>query len=121
MRTTMLATAAAAQDCVETALQRRAQWRGVNLRASSAAGRVLVHQQRAGLSRDRNQPAGRRLTMLIGRNDENSETSFRLDVQDPLRTFYWIDGPIGYAVTGEISAEALRAVADECYRQMEDA
>ena len=66
-------------------------------------------------------PAGRRLTMLIGRNDENSETSFRLDVQDPLRTFYWIDGPIGYAVTGEISAEALRAVADECYRQMEDA
>lgn len=66
-------------------------------------------------------PAGQRLTMMIGRNDENSETSFRLDVRDPLRTFYWIDGPIGYAVTGEISADALRAVADECYRQMEEA
>ncbi|MBD9372837.1 anti-sigma factor [Rhizobium sp. ARZ01] len=64
---------------------------------------------------------GQRLTMMIGRNEDNRETSFRLDTDDPVRTFYWIDGPIGYAVTGEISADELRAVADECYRQMEDA
>ncbi|MFD1326318.1 anti-sigma factor family protein [Mycoplana ramosa] len=64
---------------------------------------------------------GQRLTMMIGRNAENRETSFRLDAEGPVRTFYWIDGPVGYAVTGEISADALRAVADECYRQMEEA
>lgn len=64
---------------------------------------------------------GRRLTMMIGRNDEHRETSFRLDTTGPVRTFYWIDGPIGYAVSAEIPAEQLRAVADECYRQMEAA
>ena len=38
-----------------------------------------------------------------------------------VRTFYWFDGPIGYAVTGEISAEELKTVAEECYRQMDEA
>lgn len=64
---------------------------------------------------------GQRLTIIVGRNAENRETSFRLDTHGPVRTFYWIDGTIGYAVTGEIPAEDLRAVADECYRQMEEA
>ena len=64
---------------------------------------------------------GQRLTMMIGRNEENRETSFRLDTTGRVRTFYWIDGPIGYAVSGEIPADELRAVADECYRQMEEA
>ena len=34
-----------------------------------------------------------------------------------LETFYWIDGELGYAVTGEILRETLREVAEECYRQ----
>lgn len=75
------------------------------------AGALLMYQDNG----------GQRLTMLIGRNEDNRETSFRLDTDGPVRTFYWVDGPIGYAVTGEISADELRAVADECYRQMEDA
>ena len=75
------------------------------------AGALLMYQNES----------GQRLTMMIGRNEDNRETSFRLDADGPVRTFYWIDGPIGYAVTGEISAEELRTVATECYRQMEDA
>lgn len=65
--------------------------------------------------------AGQRLTMMIGRNEDNRETSFLLDTSGAVRTFYWIDGPIGYAVTGEISAEELKTVAEECYRQMDEA
>jgi len=30
---------------------------------------------------------------------------------------YWTDNDLGYAVSGEISRELLRRVAEECYRQ----
>jgi anti-sigma factor RsiW len=61
--------------------------------------------------------SGRRLTVLVGRNPENRDTSFRFASVDGLETFYWIDGALGYAVTGEISRDVLQKVAEECYRQ----
>ncbi|MGJ8570684.1 MAG: anti-sigma factor family protein [Hoeflea sp.] len=63
--------------------------------------------------------SGRRVSVLIGRNDENRTTSFRIASDGDLETFYWIDGPLGYAVTGEISRNELQAIANECYRQFE--
>lgn len=60
---------------------------------------------------------GQRLTMLVGRNAENRETSFRFATSGTVETFYWIDNGFGYAVTGEISRDVLRDVAEECYRQ----
>lgn len=61
--------------------------------------------------------AGQRVTVLVGRNADNRSTSFRFASVEGVETFYWIDGPIGYAVTGEIPREQLQAIADECYRQ----
>ena len=61
--------------------------------------------------------AGRRVTVLLGRNEENRETSFRFDSEGNVETFYWIDGPLGYAVTGEISRTLLQQIADACYKQ----
>jgi len=61
--------------------------------------------------------AGERLTVIVGRNRENRTTSFRFASSGNLETFYWIDGELGYAVTGEISRETLRKVAEECYKQ----
>ncbi|CDZ47587.1 anti-sigma factor family protein [Neorhizobium galegae] len=60
---------------------------------------------------------GQRLTVLVGRNKENRTTSFRFASASTVETFYWIDGELGYAVTGEISRDMLRRVAEECYRQ----
>ena len=54
-----------------------------------------------------------------GRNPENRETSFRISSRGEVETFYWIDGEIGYAVTGEVPRALLQKVADECYRQFE--
>lgn len=88
---------------------------------SLVGGRLVPVGGRAGALLMYQNEGGQRLTMMIGRNEDNRETSFRLDADGLLRTFYWIDGPIGYAVTGEISSDELRAIADECYRQMEDA
>jgi anti-sigma factor RsiW len=60
---------------------------------------------------------GRRITVLVGRNEQNDATSFRFANTGSVDTFYWIDGKIGYAVTGEISRDMLRQVAEECYKQ----
>ncbi len=61
--------------------------------------------------------AGQRLTVLVGHNTENTTTSFRFASSGDVETFYWIDGSLGYTVTGEISREMLQQVADECYKQ----
>lgn len=60
---------------------------------------------------------GKRLTVIVGRNPDNETTSFRFASSGNLETFYWIDGGLGYAVSGEISRTALQKVAEECYRQ----
>ncbi|AYD01433.1 anti-sigma factor [Neorhizobium sp. NCHU2750] len=60
---------------------------------------------------------GKRLTVIVGRDPENDTTSFRFASSGGLETFYWIDGGLGYAVTGEVSRTVLQKVAEECYRQ----
>ncbi|OHV76574.1 anti-sigma factor [Rhizobium sp. LCM 4573] len=61
--------------------------------------------------------AGERLTVLLSRNSQNRTTSFRFASVGDVETFYWIDGELGYAVTGEVPRDMLRQVAEECYRQ----
>ncbi|MBB4195529.1 anti-sigma factor RsiW [Rhizobium aethiopicum] len=80
-------------------------------------GRLLPVDGRPGAMFMYENQAGERLTVMVGRNTENRTTSFRFASSGNLETFYWIDGELGYAVTGEISRETLRAVAEECYRQ----
>ncbi|WP_104663158.1 anti-sigma factor family protein [Ensifer adhaerens] len=86
---------------------------------SLVGGRLLPVNGRAGAMFMYEDGTGQRLTVLLGRNDDNRETSFRIDSANGVETFYWIDGPIGYAVTGEVPRELLQQVADECYRQFE--
>ncbi|MBB4234332.1 anti-sigma factor family protein [Rhizobium esperanzae] len=80
-------------------------------------GRLLPVDGRPGAMFMYENQTGERLTVLVGRNAENRTTSFRFASSGNVETFYWIDGELGYAVTGEISRETLRAVAEECYRQ----
>ncbi|ACE91871.1 anti-sigma factor protein [Rhizobium phaseoli] len=80
-------------------------------------GRLLPVDGRPGAMFMYENQAGERLTVIVGRNRENRTTSFRFASSGNLETFYWIDGELGYAVTGEISRETLRGVAEECYRQ----
>ncbi|MBB4572409.1 anti-sigma factor family protein [Rhizobium lentis] len=80
-------------------------------------GRLLPVDGKPGAMFMYENEAGERLTVMLGRNKENRTTSFRFASSGNLETFYWIDGELGYAVTGEISRETLRGVAEECYRQ----
>lgn len=80
-------------------------------------GRLLPVDGKPGAMFMYENQAGERLTVMVGRNKENRTTSFRFASTEEVETFYWIDGEIGYAVTGEISRDMLRRVAEECYRQ----
>ncbi|KQT97209.1 anti-sigma factor family protein [Rhizobium sp. Leaf453] len=86
---------------------------------SLVGGRLVPVNGKAGAMLMYENAAGQRLTMLLGKNPENAETSFRFESAGPLETFYWIDGSIGYAVTGELGRAELQAIAEECYRQFE--
>ncbi|WP_160009467.1 anti-sigma factor [Rhizobium sp. 18055] len=80
-------------------------------------GRLLPVDGKPGAMFMYENQTGERLTVLVGRNASNRTTSFRFASSDNVETFYWIDGELGYAVTGEISRDALQKVAEECYRQ----
>ena len=86
---------------------------------SLVGGRLLPVNGKAGAMLMYQDTAGQRLTVLLGKNPENAETSFRFESAGALETFYWIDGSIGYAVTGEVSRAKLQQIAEECYRQFE--
>ena len=74
---------------------------------SGKPGAMLMYQDKA----------GRRVTVLIGHNEENRTTSFRMASADGIETFYWIDNELGYAVSAELTRDEVQAIAEECYRQ----
>ncbi|MCA1443684.1 anti-sigma factor [Ensifer sp. IC4062] len=86
---------------------------------SLVGGRLVPVNGKAGAMLMYEDGTGQRVTVLLGRNTENRETSFRIASHGGVETFYWIDGGIGYAVTGEVPRELLQKVANECYRQFE--
>jgi anti-sigma factor RsiW len=80
-------------------------------------GRLVPVEGQAGALFMYEDQKGQRLTMLVGRNASNRETSFRFAGDGLVETFYWIDNGFGYAVTGEVSRDLLRQVAEETYSQ----
>ncbi|MET3612213.1 anti-sigma factor RsiW [Rhizobium aquaticum] len=75
------------------------------------AGALLMYEDQS----------GKRLTLLLGRTAKKSETAFQFASEGSVETLYWMDNGLAYAVSGEVSREALRAVADLCYRQFQPA
>jgi anti-sigma factor RsiW len=61
---------------------------------------------------------GRRLSLLIKRESGNTETAFRYADDNGTRVFYWIDGPLGYALAGDLPKEELQQVARLVYQQL---
>lgn len=84
---------------------------------SLVGGRLLPVDRQAGAMFMYEDKTGQRITILVARNTAHRTTSFRFAAADGVETFYWIDGALGYAVTGETSRQTLQAIADECYRQ----
>lgn len=60
---------------------------------------------------------GERLTLVIGQNKDNEDTSFSFAQKDGIQTFYWIDQEFGYAISGKMSRVQMEAIANEIYEQ----
>lgn len=52
------------------------------------------------------------------RGEPNGETAFRFAREGGVDVFYWVDGPFGYALSGEAGRDALARVGGEVYRQL---
>lgn len=74
---------------------------------SGKPGAMLMYQDKT----------GKRVTVLIGHNEENRTTSFRMASAGGIETFYWIDEELGYAVSAELTQAEVQKIAEECYRQ----
>jgi anti-sigma factor RsiW len=61
--------------------------------------------------------SGLRLTLYVRQDAANRETAFRFAREGGVSVFYWLDGPLGYALSGELPRERLLAVAEAVYRQ----
>ncbi|MDE2088470.1 MAG: anti-sigma factor [Gammaproteobacteria bacterium] len=63
---------------------------------------------------------GRRLTLYVQINPRaKTPTAFRYAREDGVSVFYWIDGAMGYALTGQIGKEQLLRAAKSVYQQLE--
>jgi anti-sigma factor RsiW len=100
------------------------------LRAPSLAGfgyQLLGGRLLPGTSRDDPAPLallmyensqGKRLSLLVKREADNTETSFRFSDDQGARVFYWVDGPFGYALAGDIDRDELQKIARGVYQQL---
>lgn len=61
---------------------------------------------------------GKRLSLLIKRDSANQDTAFRFSQEGGTRVFHWIDGPLGYALAGEVERAELQRLAELVYRQL---
>ncbi|MHB0984451.1 MAG: anti-sigma factor family protein [Sulfuricella sp.] len=62
---------------------------------------------------------GQRLTLYVRTDAGGSrETAFRYARENNVGVFYWIDGPFGYALSGDLDKPELLRVAKLVYRQL---
>lgn len=62
---------------------------------------------------------GQRLTLYVRTHaPDKHETAFRYEKSDGVGVFYWVDGPLGYALSGELERARLLEVAKLVYHQL---
>jgi anti-sigma factor RsiW len=62
---------------------------------------------------------GQRLTLYVRTDGDGSrETAFRYAREHNVGVFYWIDGPLGYALSGDLDKPELLKVAQAVYHQL---
>lgn len=100
---------------------------GVRLRAPHlgsagfqlVGGRLLPGKDRPAAQFMYQDAQGHRLTLYVATNARDAhQTAFRYINEDNVSTFYWVEGKLGYALSGELDRERLLGVAEAVYRQL---
>lgn len=82
-------------------------------------GRLLPSTDRMAAQFMYENAQGTRLTLYLRRGAwQNQESGFQFAESEDARTFYWVDGPMGYALSGNITRTELLSLAEEVYHQL---
>lgn len=114
---------ASQRDHLETWISKRVGARLVppDLAASGftlMGGRVLPSEDgAAGLFMYEND-AGARITLYVAPQKTGGNSAFRYAGEGTTQGLYWQDGPLGYAVVGQMPRDRLRTLAEEAYDQL---
>lgn len=82
-------------------------------------GRLLPATQRGAAQFMYENRQGERLTLYIRQGVwQNPESVFRYTDSDNVRTLYWIDGSMGYALSGQVSKQTLLRLGEAVYSQL---
>jgi len=82
-------------------------------------GRLLAAAGRPAAQLMYEDQSKQRITLFLVANAGNTETAIRIEERGPLTACYWLDGPFGFALAGELDRERIMALAHEIYRQFE--
>jgi anti-sigma factor RsiW len=62
---------------------------------------------------------GQRLTLYVSKLAQSEgTTAFRYTRENDISVFYWVDGSVGYALSGALPKDELLAVATSVYKQL---
>jgi anti-sigma factor RsiW len=82
-------------------------------------GRLLPSTNRMAAQFMYERKDGQRATLYVRHGVwENDTTAFRFERDDSLGIFYWIDGPLGYALIGDLERSELQRLSEAVYEQL---
>jgi anti-sigma factor RsiW len=82
-------------------------------------GRLLPGEQGAVAQFMYQDARGKRLTLYVSRlAGTQRDTAFRFSQEDRIAVFYWVDGSLGYALSGDLPKPELLAIATSVYKQI---
>jgi len=90
-----------------------------NLGFQLVGGRLLSDKGGPAAQLMYQQKDGMRVTLYIRSDDSNTDTSFRFITQNGGSAFYWVEGPLSYALVGSIPRDDLLAVANKVYNDLQ--
>ena len=61
---------------------------------------------------------GKRLSLIVRRESPNTDTAFRFAQEGRTSVFYWVDGPFGYALVGDLNKDELAVLARLVFQQL---
>lgn len=81
-------------------------------------GRLLAEDSKPAAQFMYEHENGQRITLYVAANPTEGETAFRIADNGPITSFYWLDGPLGFVLTGAIRQNELLPIAHSVYEQL---
>lgn len=81
-------------------------------------GRLLAQDNNPAAQFMYENAAGQRITLYVAINPGGKETAFRIVNTATTKSFYWLDGPLGFAITGDVVQGDLLDIARAAYEQL---